>query len=63
MLQRLSREYLADTWTYVTDLHGVGQYAADAYAIFCTGKWDEVEPDDHMLNKYWDFLRSIKHML
>ncbi|WJX25245.1 hypothetical protein P8452_14306 [Trifolium repens] len=63
MLQRLSQEYLAETWTYVTDLHSVGRYAADAYAIFCTGKWDEVRPDDHMLNKYWDFLHTIKDTL
>jgi methyl-CpG-binding domain protein 4 len=26
MLQRLSQEYLAETWTYVTDLHSVGRY-------------------------------------
>ncbi|KAF2604482.1 hypothetical protein F2Q70_00025205 [Brassica cretica] len=32
-------------------------YAADAYAIFCNGKWDCVRPDDHMLNYYWEFLR------
>lgn len=32
------------------------RYAADAYAIFCTGKWERVRPTDHMLNKYWDFL-------
>ncbi|KEH17158.1 putative DNA glycosylase [Medicago truncatula] len=62
-LQRLSREYLAGTWTYVTELHSVGKYAADAYAIFCTGKWDEVVPDDHKLNKYWNFLHSIKDTL
>ncbi|XP_045790141.1 methyl-CpG-binding domain protein 4-like protein [Trifolium pratense] len=62
-LQRLSREYLAETWTHVTELHGVGRYAADAYAIFCTGKWDEVRPHDHMLNNYWYFLRTIKHTL
>lgn len=37
------------------------RYAADAYAIFCTGKWDEVIPEDHMLNKYWDFLQSRKN--
>jgi hypothetical protein len=24
-LQRLSREYLTETWTYVTELHGVGK--------------------------------------
>ncbi|KAJ4958102.1 hypothetical protein NE237_025213 [Protea cynaroides] len=40
MIQRFSKEYLEDGWTHVTQLHGVGKYAADAYAIFCTGKWD-----------------------
>ncbi|XP_058075500.1 uncharacterized protein LOC131223927 [Magnolia sinica] len=56
MIQRFSKEYLDDFWTHVTQLHGVGKYAADAYAIFCTGKWDRVQPVDHMLEKYWDFL-------
>ncbi|KAF9626608.1 hypothetical protein IFM89_036469 [Coptis chinensis] len=56
MIQRLSQEYLEDGWTHVTQLHGVGKYAADAYAIFCTGKWDRVKPMDHKLNEYWDFL-------
>ncbi|RZC94336.1 hypothetical protein C5167_031296 [Papaver somniferum] len=56
MIQRFSAEYLWENWTYITDLHGVGKYAADAYAIFCTGKWDQVRPKDHMLNKYWEFL-------
>lgn len=58
MIQRLSQEYLEERWTYVTELHGIGKYAADAYAIFCTGKWERVRPTDHMLNKYWDFLSS-----
>ncbi|KAJ4873795.1 DNA glycosylase superfamily protein [Raphanus sativus] len=57
MIQRLSLEYLQESWTHVTQLHGVGKYAADAYAIFCNGKWDCVKPDDHMLNYYWEFLR------
>uniref|UniRef100_A0A1J3FYG9 Methyl-CpG-binding domain protein 4 n=3 Tax=Noccaea caerulescens TaxID=107243 RepID=A0A1J3FYG9_NOCCA len=56
MIQRLSHEYLQENWTHVTQLHGVGKYAADAYAIFCNGKWDCVRPDDHMLNYYWDYL-------
>ncbi|PQM35587.1 glutamic acid-rich protein isoform X1 [Prunus yedoensis var. nudiflora] len=59
MIQRLSREYLEESWSYVTDLHGVGKYAADAYAIFCTGKWERVKPTDHMLNYYWEFLGRI----
>ncbi|XP_060192914.1 methyl-CpG-binding domain protein 4-like protein [Lycium barbarum] len=58
-IQRLSQEYLGKTWTHVTQLHGIGKYAADAYAIFCTGKWDRVHPNDHMLTKYWEFLHEI----
>lgn len=59
-IQRLSEEYLKEDWTHVTKLYGVGKYAADAYAIFCTGKWDRVNPDDHMLTKYWQFLGRNK---
>jgi methyl-CpG-binding domain protein 4 len=58
MIQRFSEDYLSDDWTHVTQLHGIGKYAADAYAIFCTGKWTCLDPNDHMLNKYWFFLKS-----
>ncbi|KAK8533822.1 hypothetical protein V6N13_028491 [Hibiscus sabdariffa] len=61
MIQRMSQEYLWKEWTYVTELHGVGKYAADAYAIFCTGKGDRVTPTDHMLNHYWNFLYGPKN--
>ncbi|PON79501.1 DNA-3-methyladenine glycosylase I [Parasponia andersonii] len=63
MIQRFSQEYLEESWTHVTQLHGIGKYAADAYAIFCTGKWDRVKPTDHMLNYYWGFLCSIRDTL
>ncbi|XP_052196779.1 methyl-CpG-binding domain protein 4-like protein isoform X2 [Diospyros lotus] len=63
MIQQFSQEYLGQSWTHVTQLHGVGKYAADGYAIFCTGKWERVRPTDHMLNKYWEFLCSNKHRL
>lgn len=36
---------------------------ADMYAIFCTGKWNQVRPTDHMLVKYWEFLCSLEHTL
>ncbi|KAL9178179.1 hypothetical protein ABFS82_01G108400 [Erythranthe guttata] len=55
-IQRFSQEYLNGIWTHVTQLPGIGKYAADAYAIFCTGKWERVRPIDHMLVKYWEFL-------
>jgi len=32
------------------------RYAADAHAIFCEGRWREVRPQDHMLQKYWEWL-------
>ncbi|XP_058099867.1 mitogen-activated protein kinase 14-like [Magnolia sinica] len=38
--------------------YGENEYVADAYAIFCAGKWDRVQPVDHMLVKYWDFLAA-----
>ncbi|XP_070052614.1 methyl-CpG-binding domain protein 4-like protein [Nicotiana tomentosiformis] len=59
MIQKLSQEYLGESWTHVTHLNGIGKYAVDAYAIFCTGKWHQVHPDDHMLNKYWEFLHEL----
>ncbi|TYH84138.1 hypothetical protein ES332_D02G178500v1 [Gossypium tomentosum] len=61
MIQRMSQEYLWKEWTHVTELHGVGKYAADAYAIFCTRKGDRVTPTDHMLNHYWNFLYGPKN--
>ncbi|KAH6786160.1 hypothetical protein C2S51_038615 [Perilla frutescens var. frutescens] len=58
MIQRMSEQYLNESWTHVTNLIGVGKYAADAYAIFCTGNWEKVTPIDHKLVKYWKFLHG-----
>ncbi|KAJ0969777.1 hypothetical protein J5N97_022654 [Dioscorea zingiberensis] len=59
-MKRFSQEYLEHDWTHVTQLHGVGKYAADAYAIFCVGKPEEVIPHDHMLVPYWKFVCSMR---
>ncbi|KAE8677969.1 Lysyl-tRNA synthetase isoform 1 [Hibiscus syriacus] len=61
MIQRMFQEYLWNEWTYVAELHGVGKYAADAYAIFCTGNGYRVTPTYHMLNHYWNFLYGPKN--
>ena len=37
-LPQMSSQYLFDSWRDPTELHGVGKYAADAYAIFCRGR-------------------------
>ena len=42
------------------ELHGVGQYAADAYHIFCRGEWRVVKPLDKDLAKYHAWLLATK---
>lgn len=61
-IKRLSDEYLQD-WEYVTQLHSVGKYAADAYAIFCSGYWRDVTPVDHKLVEYWKYLHENENQV
>lgn len=57
-LLRFTREYLAGEWDQVIDLFGCGKYANDAWRIFCVGDWQDVEPNDHALNMYHEWLRE-----
>ena len=43
-------------WTTPMQLHGIGQYAADAYFMFCRGEWRKVQPLDKDLLKYHAWL-------
>ena len=45
-------------WTSPLQLHGIGQYAADAYFMFCRGQWEQVDPADKDLRKYHQWLRE-----
>lgn len=56
MIQKFSHDYLGKDWSNVAELHGIGKYATDAYAIFCEGRWREVKPEDHKLVDYWQYL-------
>ncbi len=55
-LQRFSDEYLKKDWTTPKELYGCGKYAEDVWKVFCAGTWKEVEPTDHALNKYCDWM-------
>ncbi|KAK3747496.1 hypothetical protein QZH41_011374, partial [Actinostola sp. cb2023] len=55
-LIRFSEEFLSRDWTYADTLYGIGKYGSDSYRIFHLGEWKDVQPDDHMLNKYHDWL-------
>lgn len=58
-LIRMSCDYLDKDWKDSPEaLYGIGKYASDAYRIFCLGSWKDVEPKDHALNNYHDFLKE-----
>lgn len=57
-LLRFTREYLDGEWEQAIDLFGCGKYANDAWRIFCVGDWQDVEPNDHALNMYHEWLRE-----
>ena len=57
-LKRMSLEYMTNAWSTACDLYGCGKYADDCWRIFCKGDWRNVEPQDHALNFYHDWLSS-----
>ena len=57
-LKRFTEEYLTGEWQTPRDIYGCGKYADDAWRIFCRGDWEEVEPNDHALNNYHNWLRN-----
>ena len=57
-LLKFSHDYLHKDWTEPKQLHGIGKYANDAWHIFIKGDWQTVQPNDHALNWYHDFLKE-----
>ena len=57
-LKRMSREYVLGEWSSASDLYGCGKYADDCWRMFCKGDWQNVEPQDHALNFYHDWLSN-----
>ena len=55
-LVKMSQEYLDKDWKEPIELYGIGKYANDAWKIFCTSSWKEVQPKDHALTWYHDWL-------
>ena len=52
----MSREFLEKSWDEPIELHGIGKYANDAWKIFCTDQWKDVQPHDHALVWYHEWL-------
>jgi methyl-CpG-binding domain protein 4 len=60
-LIRMSKDYLSKAWQDdPTKLYGIGKYGSDAYKIFCTPDWKEVEPKDGALVNYHNWLKEFE---
>lgn len=57
-LIKMSKDYISKDWkkSPSKNLYAIGKYAEDAYRIFCVGDWRNVEPSDHALSDYHDWL-------
>ncbi|XP_078270455.1 methyl-CpG-binding domain protein 4 isoform X2 [Rhinoraja longicauda] len=62
-LNKTTDQFLTKQWRYPIELHGIGKYGNDSYRIFCVKEWKEVQPQDHKLNKYWQWLWENQEML
>ena len=58
-LVALSAAFVEGEWKEALELPGVGRYAADAHTIFCLGRYKEMEPQDHALKWYVEWLRGL----
>ena len=57
-LIKFSQDFLKRSWTLPSEMYGCGKYADDCYKVFCTGEWKSVQPTDHALKDYVDWLRE-----
>ena len=57
-LKAMSNDYITKSWKNNPSLlFGIGKYGSDAYKIFCTNDWQNVEPKDGALIKYHNWLK------
>lgn len=57
-LKKMTAGYIAGNWTHARELHGIGEYAATAWEIFCIGVIPDVCPTDGALKKYWTWRKK-----
>ena len=53
-------EYLSKPWKNPDECFWIGKYAADAYKVFIERRWRDVQPNDHALNWWVDWMRGTK---
>lgn len=53
-------EYLSKPWKNPEELFWVGKYASDAYKVFIERRWRDVQPNDHALNWWVEWMRGTQ---
>ena len=57
-LLKMTRQYVAGDWSHASELHGIGEYGARSWEIFCRGIIGSEPPKDHALLTYWTWLKQ-----
>ncbi|NBV89131.1 MAG: hypothetical protein EBR88_06435 [Betaproteobacteria bacterium] len=57
-LLRLASDYTTPGWVHACELHGVGEYGARSWEIFCLGFLGDDLPTDGALVKYWKWAKD-----
>lgn len=58
-LRLMTQAFLEGNWCDARVLPGCGEYAGRAHDVFCRGIIGDKEPSDHVLVKYWRFLKGL----
>ena len=57
-LIKFSQDFLTKNWKMPSELYGCGKYADDCYTVFFIGNIRDVNPTDHALNDYVDWIKK-----
>ena len=62
-LIKMTQQYSAQDWSHASELHGIGEYGARSWEIFCLGFLGDDEPSDGALSAYWKWakLNQVKN--
>lgn len=51
---------MSKPWKNPQELYWIGKYASDAHKVFIERKWHEVQPNDHALNWWVEWMRGTQ---
>jgi|SRR5581483_1048057 len=57
-MMKMTHQFVDGGWSHARELHGIGEYGARSWEIFCQGTIGDECPNDHALNDYWRWFRQ-----